>query len=431
MSERRVLVRGVSARYRKSRKREKGRILDEFVELTGYNRSYAAWLLNQQGRKVWLNPQVKVVGEVTVRPVRQRSRVYGSEVKRVLIRLWKLLDYLCGKRLVAALPETLEALERHGEMPISEEVRQKLLSISAATIDRLLAPEKEKLRLKVRSQTKPGTLLRHQVAVRTFADWDEARPGFLEMDLVAHEGGNARGDYAQTLDLTDVSTGWTELVAVRNKAQVWVFEAIQQVRERLPFTLLGLDSDNGVEFINKHLHRFCQQEQISFTRSRPYRKNDNCFVEQKNYSVVRRYVGYGRYAGEAEVELLNELYGQLRLYVNFFLPSQKLKEKIRRGSRVQKRYHPARTPYQRVLDCPEVSSTCKRQLRAQYQELNPAELDRKIRRLQEKLWSGQTQHRRPPAVDGAVPDGKALRFPTGPWTSPEASPTPPTASTTT
>lgn len=430
MSERRVLVRGVSERYRKSSKREKGCILDEFVELTGYNRSYAAWLLNQQGRKVWVNRQVKVVGEVTVRPMRRRRKVYGTEVKRVLIRLWKLLDYLCGKRLVAALAGTLEALERHGELQLSEEVRQKLLSISAATIDRVLASEKKKLRLKARSGTKPGTLLRHQVAVRTFADWDEVRPGFVEVDLVAHEGGNARGDFAQTLDLTDVSTGWTELVAVRNKAQVWVFEAIQQVRERLPFPLLGLDSDNGSEFINNHLRRYCQQEQITLTRSRPYRKNDNCFVEQKNYSVVRRYVGYGRYEGELEVELLNQLYAQLRLYVNFFLPSLKLKEKIRRGSRVQKRYHPAQTPYQRVLDSPEVNATCKQQLRAQYQELNPAELDRQIRRLQEKLWSGQKPNRRPPAVDGAVPDGKALRFPTGPWKTPAEFPTPPTASTT-
>ena len=430
MAERRVLVRGVSGRYRRSRKKEKGRILDEFVEMTGYNRAYAAWLLNQQGRKVWVKRNVAVVGEVKVRSGRKRRKRYGVEVERALIRLWKMLDYLCGKRLVAALPGALEALERHQELHVSEEVQGKLLTISAATIDRLLAGEKKKLQLKGRSGTKPGTLLRHQIPVRTFADWDKARPGFVEVDLVAHEGGNAVGDYCQTLDLTDVSTGWTELAAVRNKAQVWVFEALQEVRQRLPFPLLGLDSDNGSEFINHHLKRYCEQEKITLTRARPYRKNDNCFVEQKNYSVVRRHVGYQRYDSEADLELLNQLYAHLRLYVNFFLPSQKLKEKIRRGSHVQKRYDRARTPYERVLGSQQVTEDCKEKLRAQYAELNPAKLDRQIRRLEEKLFY-RSVNRPAGAVDGAGPNGKASGFPTGPWISPPASPTPPTASTTT
>ena len=431
MAERRVLVRGVSGRYRRSRKKEKGCILDEFVEMTGYHRSYAAWLLNQQGRKVWINRKVAVVGEVGIRRARRRRKIYGAEVKRVLIRLWKMLDYLCGKRLVGALPAAIEALERHGELKLTEQLRCKLLSISAATIDRLLAAEKRKLQLKGRSGTKPGTLLRHQIPIRTFSDWNDARPGFVEADLVAHEGGNASGDYAQTLDLTDVSTGWTELVAVRNKAQVWVFEALQQIRQRLPFPLLGLDSDNGAEFINHHLRRYCEQEEITFTRSRPYRKNDNCFVEQKNYSVVRRHAGYGRYDTQAELELLNQLYEQLRFYVNFFLPSQKLKEKIRQGSRVQKRYDRARTPYRRVLDSEQVTERCKKKLRAQYQKLNPAELERQIRRLEEDLLYRATQKWRAAAVDDAVPCGKASSFPTGTWETPLEFPTPTTASTTT
>ena len=431
MAERRVLVRGVSGRYRRSSKKEKGRILDEFVEMTGYNRTYAAWLLNQQGRKVWVNRKLAVVGEVGIRSRRRRRRVYGEDVKRVLTRLWKLLDYLCGKRLVAALPETIEALERHGELKLTEELRQKLLSVSAATIDRLLASEKKKLQLKGRSLTKPGSLLRQQIPIRTFADWDEARPGFVEMDLVAHEGGNASGDFAYTLDLTDVSTGWTELAAVKNRAQVWVFEALQEIRQRLPFPLLGLDSDNGGEFINHHLKRYCEAEEITFTRSRPYRKNDNCFVEQKNYSVVRRHVGYGRYDSEIEVELLNQLYEQLRLYVNFFLPSQKLKEKTRQGSRVQKRYHKARTPYRRVLDCEQVAECYKKKLRTQYQTLNPAELERHIRRLEEELLYRAAQKWRAAAVDGAVAGGKASGFPTATWKTPSEFPTPTTASTTT
>jgi hypothetical protein len=419
MAERRVLVRGVSGRYRRSSKKEKGRILDEFVQMTGYHRTYAAWLLNQQGRKVWVNRKLAVVGEVGIRSRRRRRRVYGEDVKRVLIRLWKLLDYLCGKRLVAALPETIEALERHGEFKLSEKLRCKLLSVSAATIDRLLASEKKKLQLKGRSLTKPGSLLRQQIPIRTFADWDEARPGFVEMDLVAHEGGSASGDFAYTLDLTDVSTGWTELAAVKNRAQVWVFEALQEIRQRLPFPLLGLDSDNGGEFINHHLKRYCDQEEITFTRSRPYRKNDNCFVEQKNYSVVRRHVGYGRYDTEVELRLLNQLYEYLRLYVNFFLPSQKLKEKTRQGSRVQKRYHKARTPYRRVLDCEQVAERYKKKLRTQYQKLIPAELHRNILRTEEALLYQEKQKRQAGAVDGAVAAGKAFAFPTATWKTPD------------
>lgn len=407
MRERRVLVKAFAGEYRKGGKKEKGAILERFVKASGYVRRYAARLLRNQGRRVVLRPGVLVQGDVTIRVRRRRRRIYGEDVKRELKRIWEILDYLCGKRLAAALPATLEALERHGELKIRPEVREKLLSVSGATIDRMLAPEKKKLRLKARSGTKPGTLLKQQVAVRTFADWDEARPGFVEVDLVAHEGGQAHGDYAQTLDLTDVSTGWTELAAVPNKAQVWVFEALKRVRQQLPFPLLGLDSDNGSEFINNHLWRYCRQEQITFTRSRPFRKNDNCFVEQKNYSVVRRYVGYARYDREAEVQLLEELYERVRVYVNFFLPSQKLKEKVRRGSRVHKRYHRAQTPYQRVLASKEVSARDKRKLRAQYQKLNPAELHRQIRDLQEKLLWLTARKRSAGAVEGTGTDGKA------------------------
>lgn len=431
MKERRVLVKAFARQYQRGRKKEKGEILDGFVEQTGYQRRYAARLLRNHGRVVRAGPGVVLRGDVDCRVKRTRRRTYDEPVVRALKRIWKMLDYLCGKRLAAALPETIQALERHGEWHLRGEVRSKLCRISAATIDRLLASEKKRLQLKARSGTKPGTLLRHQIAVRTYADWDEARVGFSEIDLVSHEGGNARGDFAQTLDLTDVCTGWTELAAVRNKAQVWVFEALQDLREQLPFPLLGLDSDNGSEFINHHLHAYCQQEGITLTRSRPHRKNDNCFVEQKNYSVVRRAVGYARYDRPEQVQLLNELYGHLRLMVNFFLPSQKLKEKTRRGSRVSKRYHPAQTPYQRVLASEHVSEEHKEQLRRQFLQLNPAQLDRDLRRLQEQLLLSTVRSESGGAVDGAGPDGKAQRFPTGPWKTPEEFPTPPTAPTTT
>jgi hypothetical protein len=202
---------------------------------------------------------------------------------------------------------------------------------------------------------------------------------------VGHEGGLAAGDYCQTLDLTDIATTWTETMAVRNKAQTWVFEALKILRKNLPFPLRGLDSDNGSEFINNYLVAYCEREKLSFTRSRPYRKNDNCFVEQKNYSVVRRAVGYQRYDTEAQLQLLNELYATLRLYTNFFQPTMKLQSRARVGSKVTKRYDRAQTPYQRVLAAPQIAKAHKERLRLKYETLNPAALKRKLTRLQERL----------------------------------------------
>ena len=423
MSERRVWVKAFAAQYRKATKKEKGAILDRFIEATGYKRHYAARLLCNQGRRVRLGPRVVLQGEVSVRWRRGRERRYGPEVKGELMKLWRMLDYVCGKRLAAALPRVLEALERHGELAVSGEVRQALVSVSASTIDRLLKEDKRKLQLKGRARTRPGTLLKHQIPVRTFSDWEEGRPGFVEMDLVAHEGGRAQGDYLQTLDLTDVATGWIELEAVLNKAQVWVFEALQRIRQRLPFPLLGVDSDNGAEFINHHMKAYCESEKITFTRSRPYRKNDNCFVEQKNYSVVRRFAGYDRYQGAEDLRRLNELYRWVRLYVNFFMPSQKLREKGREGSRVWQRYDPAKTPYQRVLDSTEVSAQRKRRLRAQYLKLNPAALHRRIERLQRALTDRPRRRPLPSPEDTAEThrDGSLPAL----WKTPSDLPPPP------
>jgi len=207
----------------------------------------------------------------------------------------------------------------------------------------------------------------------------------MEVDLVSHGGGDERGDFCQTLSATDVSSAWTETEAVRNKAQVHVFEGLTKIRDRLPFALLGLDSDNGSEFINAHLVAYCEQEQITFTRSRPYRKNDNCFVEQKNYTVVRKTVGYMRHDTTKELEILNRLYSYLRLYTNYFLPSMKLSQKTRIGSKVVKRYQEPKTPYQRLLESPSVDRRIKRRLRAEYEQLNPAQLRREIMWLQQML----------------------------------------------
>ncbi len=237
-------------------------------------------------------------------------------------------------------------MEKHREITLDALTRQKLRAISAATIDRLLAPARRRFALRGRAGTKPGTLLKHQIPIRTFAEWNEALPGFMEIDLVGHDEGETSGDFCQTLDMTNVASGWTETAAVINKAQVWVFEALKAIRARLPFPLLGVDSDNGAEFINGHLLCYCQQEKLTFTRGRAGNKNDGCFVEQKNYSVVRRAVGYARYDSPEQLRLLNALYAQLRLYTNYFQPVMKLVSKERIGAKVRKRYDAPQTPYQ-------------------------------------------------------------------------------------
>jgi hypothetical protein len=387
MKARQEVTAVTAGQYRGATKKEKRLLLDQFVSTTGYSRWYARLVLRQEGRRIQVDKQTVVLAVRSGgrRKVGKRTRVYDEKVVKALLKLWRIMDYICGKRLQPILPELVTVLERHNEFRCDKETRAKLLRISAATIDRLLKPERRKHELRGRSGTKPGTLLKKQIPIRTFADWDEQQAGFAEIDLVGHDGGVAAGDYCQTLDLTDIATTWTETEAVRNKAQAWVFEALKNLRKNLPFPLLGLDSDNGSEFINQQLSAYCQREKLTFTRSRPYRKNDNCFVEQKNYSVVRRAVGYQRYDTEAQLQLLNELYAHLRLYTNFFQPTMKLLSKERVGSKVTKRYDRAQTPYQRVLAAPQIAKAKKDLLRLKYETLNPAALKRKITRLQERL----------------------------------------------
>lgn len=385
MKERKIVTKALAEQYRRASKGAKGDFLNQFVEATGFNRCYARRLLRNHGRRVRVSAQAVVEGDVRVRPKRAGRRHYGEDVIEALKKVWELLDFINSKRLAAALPEVVPRLVACRELRIKKSVQKQLLQISPATIDRLLKSEREKHTLKGRATTKPGTLLKHQIPIRTFSDWDNEEPGFLEMDLVGHDGGKAEGDYCFTLDIVDVATGWTEQAAVPNKAQKWVFEALQDLKRRLPFTILGLDSDNGGEFINHHLLAYCNEQEITFTRSRPYRKNDNCYVEEKNWSVVRRYVGYARYDMPSACELLNSLYRVLRDYTNFFLPSMKLKEKTRDGARVQKRYDTPKTPYQRILQSPKIPEAVKRSLTRHYEQLNPAALHRQVRKLQKQL----------------------------------------------
>jgi hypothetical protein len=337
MAETRAVTKQMAARYARGTKGEKGRMLDELCALTGWTRRHARRTL------------VRAASGTPAAPRKPRARVYGPEVFEPLRFVWATLGGPAGKRLAPFMAEAVQALERHGELELPPSIRDKLIGISASTIDRMMAPERARLKVKGRSGTKPGSILKRQIPIRTFTEWDDHRPGFCEVDLVAHDGGDPRGEFCQTLTLTCVATGWTEVRAVRNKAQRWCFEALLQVQAAMPFGLLGLDSDNGSEFINKHLFGYCAERGITFTRSRPYHKNDNCYVEQKNWPVVRQSVGYARYDTPAELECLNELYAHLRLYVNFFQPQMKLVAKTRAGAKVSKRFDLARTPYRRVL----------------------------------------------------------------------------------
>jgi hypothetical protein len=385
LKARRELLASVAPRYAQAKAADRERILDEFVLNTGYHRKYAIRLLNHpsQGR-----------GKVK----RRRKSKYPAALRYPLVVLWKAANCICGKRLVPFLGELITCLERHQEISLDPEIRALLLEISPATVDRLLRRERELTKPRGLGTTKPGTLLKKQIPVRTFADWNENRAGFLEVDLVAHCGNSTEGEYLHTLVLTDIHTTWTECVALLNRSQQTVSEAIAQVRQMLPFPLLGLDSDNGSEFINDNLLRYCRQEQITFTRSRPYKKNDQAHVEQKNWTHVRQFVGYGRFAGSAAQQALIAFYEPLRLYMNFFQPTLKLLAKEQVGSHLRKHYDTAKTPYQRVLDSQEVSQQTKEQLRLLYESLNPMALLRHLDRLRDRLWSLETVRFSPEAT---------------------------------
>jgi hypothetical protein len=373
IQSKRELLAALHPRYRRASKAEKGQILDEFVAATGYHRKYAIALLGHGPR-------------LAPRQPRRGHTPYGPAVVRLLTQLWELSGYLCAKRLQPFLPTLLEALERAGELSLPTPLKTLVLQASPATVERKLRPARRRRRGRGRSTTRAGALLKHQIPIRTFADWNEARPGFTEIDLVAHCGQSTRGEYLNTLSVVDVATGWLECGAVTYRSQREVFAALETLRQRLPFGLLGIDSDNDSAFLNDHLVRYCQQQQLTFTRARPYRKNDQAHVEQKNGSVVRNLVGYDRYEGVAATRALNAVYGVLRLWVNFFQPSMKLISKQRIGSKVRKQYDVAQTPYQRVLASSQVSQADKDTLRQQFLGLNPVAVRRTLEERLAVFW---------------------------------------------
>jgi hypothetical protein len=364
------LLEVVRPRYLKASKVEKQKILDEFTSATGYHRKHAIRVLKNQ-----VQVQNHLKGKT-----KTYKTIYGGEVVQALEQIWEIYGHICSKRLQPFLPEAIKVLERCKEIELPQATKELLLKISSASIDRCLRT----IRIKSPhglSTTKPGSLLKNLIPVRTFTEWDEERPGFMEIDLVAHCGNTTQGQYLNTLTCTDISTGWTDV-----SSQEAVSKAIHLMRQRLPFPLLGIDSDNGSEFINDLLYRYCLDEKITFTRSRPYKKNDQAHVEQKNWSVVRHTVGYDRWETDQEFTILESIHGDLRLYINFFQPSFKLIAKERIGNRTIKRYDTAKTPFQRVLERKDVSLEAKAWLMNLYLQLNPAEFRRSIDQKIAKLW---------------------------------------------
>lgn len=363
----------VQTRYLKASKAEKQTILDEFTANTGYHRKYAIRVLKHGYLR-------------RLRKPKGRTALYCGEVVQALEQIWEIYGRICSKRLHPYLPEGIKVLERCGELQLVPETKTLLLQISRSSIDRCLAPARFH-QPHGRGTTKPGSLLKKQIPIRTFADWDEDQPGFLEIDCVAHCGEDISGQFLYTLTCTDICTGWTETLALPRRSQEAVCDAIESMRQGLPFALLGIDSDNGGEFINDLLYRYCLNEQLTFTRSRPYQKNDQAHVEQKNWSVVRHLIGYDRLESDEQLALLQSIYQDWRLYVNFFQPVLKLSHKERIASKVIRKYDSARTPYQRLLERDDIALPSKAHLLNLYLSLNPAELRRRTDQKVLQLWS--------------------------------------------
>src|ERR1700739_328315 len=374
LAERRAVTEMTAIRYVVADRRVKSRILDELCANTGLHRNHA-----RKALKAALQPKV-------VAPRRSpRPPVYGPDVIAALTACWLVLGMPAGKRLAPMWNELVAVLRHFGELVIDEGTAELLVSMSAATIDRRLAGERAKYRLKGRCTTKPGSLLKSQIPVRTWADWNDARPGFVEIDLVGHDGGNPAGPHAFTLTVTDIATGWTENRSVPDKTANCVLAALNDIARKMPFPILGVDSDNGSEFINDHLLHWCLGRQITFTRARPANKNDGCHVEQKNWAVVRTVVGYHRYDTAAELLLLNEIWQLQSKLTNYFYPQQKLISKVRAGAKVSKKHDKATTPFHRAIDHPTMTVERIVALTRTHSLINPAATQRQIQALTAQL----------------------------------------------
>lgn len=372
MATRDELVTAVVGRYSSGTRAERGLILDEFTSVTGFHRKHAMRLLRGGAAVPRGDP----------RPSR---RVYDDAIRVALVVLWEASDRICGKRLRPLVPILVESMERHGHVTLAPEVRSGLLAMSASTIDRALKQTRGQSGGRPRRRSPPSAAIRRSVAVRTFDGWDDPPPGFVEADLVAHGGPTGKGSFVQTLTLTDIATGWTECAPVLVREQTLLAAVLGELRKVMPFPLLGFDTDNDSVFMNATIRDYCQAAGVEFTRCRPYRKNDQAWVEQKNGAVVRHTVGYRRYEGLEAAGALAALYRSLRLYVNFFQPSFKLAEKSRDGARVRKRYHAPATPYQRLIADARTGEEVRLRVEAIYAALDPVKLLSEIRAGQQRL----------------------------------------------
>jgi hypothetical protein len=371
VATRREVTEAVAARYRAASRNAKKEILDEFVKVTGFHRKHAIRALKNSP------------GQEPCEP-RQRGRIYNEAVREALTIVWEAADRICGKRLRQVVPGLIDAMERHGHLKLDAAVRESLLCMSAATMDRLLTTVRETAR-QGRRRTMLNTPLRKSIAIRTFGDWNDPLPGFIEMDMVVHCGKSTIGSYVHSLVLTDIASGWTEAIAMVVREQTLITESVSSIRTKLPFTVHGLDVDNDSAFINDTLVGYCRDNKIELTRCRAYKKNDQAWIEQKNGAVIRRMVGYGRLEGVHTAAVLNKLYTSARLFVNFFQPSFKLLSKTREGAKVIKKYHPPATPCERLLDRKDVSDECREQLRQTLAGLDPVRLLSEIREAQRAI----------------------------------------------
>jgi hypothetical protein len=371
MATRDELVAAVRERYSSGDRREKTRILDELAAVTGFHRKHAMRVL--RGQQVMRG---------ALRPAR---RLYDDAIREALVVIWEASDRICGKRLKPLMPLLVDAMERYKHLELAPEIRTRLLTMSAATIDRALRTVRKHAGGPARRRTASSLAIRRSIPVRTFSDWHDPPPGFVEADLVAHSGPSASGSFVQTLVLTDIATGWTECAPLLVREQKLLSEVLAELRKLLPFNLLGLDTDNDSVFMNETVRDYCLATNVVFTRCRPYRKNDQAFVEQKNGAVVRRIVGYRRFEGVEAATALARLYATVRLFVNFFQPSFKLAAKERDGARVHKRYHPPATPCQRLLADPRTPQEVRDQVTSLHATLDPVRLLSDIRTTQRQL----------------------------------------------
>jgi hypothetical protein len=372
MTTRKELVEALRERYRSAAFGDRIKILDEFAALTGYHRKHAIRVLRDEVTKT--------------SAARARNRLYDEAVRQALTMLWEAADRVCGKRLKALIPLLVDAMERHGHLDLDPIIRTKVLQVSAATIDRMLAAARLHIDGQRKRRKGVGSAIRRSIPVRTFSDWRDPPPGFFEIDMVEHCGGpKTDGDYVHTLTMTDIATGWTECVAMRMREQMLIVGAFEQVAGELPFAMLGVDSDNDSAFMSESVFDYCKGHGLVQTRSRAYKKNNHAWVEQKNGSIVRRLVGYGRLSGVGATKALATLYASSRLYVNFFQPSFKPKSKTRDGARVHKIYFTPATPCDRLLAHASTTTAIKAQLKAQLESLDPVQLLQDVRNAQQPL----------------------------------------------